>query len=140
MLPNAKIIDARREPMACCFGGFKQLFGQGQDFSYSLEGLGRYYVAYEKMMTHWDQVLPGFVLKIQHEDVINDLDGQVRRLLDFCELPFEQNCVDFHKTSRHIKTPSSEQVRQPIYRSGMEQWKNFESQLTPLKQHLEKRL
>ena len=133
ILPNAKVIDARRQPMACCFSGFKQLFGEGQEFSYSLENIGRYYKAYTKLMTHWDQVLPNFVLRVQHEDVINDLDGQVKRILDFCGLPFEQQCIDFHQTQRVIKTPSSEQVRQPIYRSGMQQWKNFESSLTPLK-------
>lgn len=132
ILPNAKIIDARRHPMACCFGGFKQLFGHGQEFTYSLENLGRYYTSYLKMMAHWDKVLPDFVLRVQHEDVINDLSGQVNRILDFCGLEFEQNCIDFHKTARTIKTPSSEQVRQPIYRSGMDQWKNFEHHLGPL--------
>lgn len=133
ILPNAKIIDARRHPMACCFSGFKQLFGEGQEFTYGLENIGRYYKAYVKLMAHWDRVLPGFVLRVQHEDVIEDLEGQVRRLLDFCGLPFEQSCLDFHKTERAIKTPSSEQVRQPIYRSGMEQWKHFEPYLSPLK-------
>jgi len=136
ILPKAKIIDARRHPMACCFGGFKQLFGHGQDFTYSLENLGRYYSSYVKIMDHWDKVLPGFVLRVQHEDVINDLPGQVNRILDFCGLEFEQNCVDFHKTARTIKTPSSEQVRQPIYRSGMDQWKNFEQHLNSLTENL----
>lgn len=132
ILPNAKIIDARREPMACCFSGFKQLFGDGQEFTYGLDSIARYYRAYERLMCHWDEVLPGFVLRIQHEDVVNDLESQVHRILDFCGLPFEQSCIDFYKTKRAIKTPSSEQVRQPIYRSGLEQWKNYESHLGQL--------
>jgi tetratricopeptide (TPR) repeat protein len=133
ILPRAKIIDARRHPMSCCFSGFKQLFGEGQDFSYSQEDVGRYYRDYEKLMAHWDEVLPGFVLRVQHEDVVQDLEGQVRRMLDFCDLPFEQNCVDFHQTQRAIKTPSSEQVRQPIYTSGLTQWQHYEPYLQPLK-------
>ncbi|TWX67035.1 tetratricopeptide repeat protein [Colwellia sp. C1TZA3] len=136
MLPNAKIIDARRSPMACCFSGFKQLFAEGQDFSYNLEDIGRYYQAYLKLMAHWDDVLPGYVLKVNHEDVVDDLTTQVRRMLDFCGLEFEQSCVDFHKTKRNIKTPSSEQVRQPIYKSATEQWRHFEAYLTPLKKVL----
>lgn len=137
ILPNAKIIDARRHPMACCFSGFKQLFGDGQDFTYGLENIGRYYRSYVKLMDHWNTVLPGFVLRVQHEQVIDDLEGQVRRILNFCGLPFEQQCIDFHKTQRTIKTPSSEQVRQPIYRSGLDQWKNFEAHLQPLKEVLD---
>jgi len=136
ILPNAKIIDARRHPMACCFSGYKQLFGEGQEFSYDLVSMARYYKDYVRLMAHWDKVLPGTVLKVQHEDVINDLEGQVRRLLDFCELPFEQSCIDFHLNKRAIKTPSSEQVRQPINRDGMEQWKHFSDFLTPLKREL----
>ncbi|MEW6996107.1 sulfotransferase [Colwelliaceae bacterium BS250] len=136
ILPNAKIIDARRPPMACCFSGFKQLFAEGQDFSYNLEDIGRYYQAYLKLMAHWDDVLPGFVLTVNHEDVVDDLETQVRRMLDFCGLEFEQSCVDFHKTKRNIKTPSSEQVRQPIYKSATEQWKHFEAYLAPLKKVL----
>lgn len=133
ILPNAKVIDARRSPMACCFSGFKQLFAEGQDFSYNLEDIGRYYQAYLKLMAHWDNVLPGYVLTVNHEDVVDDLDTQVRRMLDFCGLEFEQSCLDFHKTKRNIKTPSSEQVRQPIYKSATQQWQNFEQFLTPLK-------
>lgn len=136
ILPNAKIIDARRSPMACCFSGFKQLFAEGQDFSYNLEDIGRYYQGYLKLMSHWDCVLPGFVLTVKHEDVVDDLEKQVRRILDFCGLPFEQSCIDFHKTKRNIKTPSSEQVRQPIYKSATEQWRHFEPYLTPLKKVL----
>ncbi|WP_159820820.1 tetratricopeptide repeat-containing sulfotransferase family protein [Colwellia sp. 20A7] len=136
ILPNAKIIDARRSPMACCFSGFKQLFAEGQDFSYKLEDIGRYYQAYLKLMNHWHEVLPDFVLTVNHEDVVDDLDKQVHRILDFCGLPFEQSCIDFHKTKRNIKTPSSEQVRQPIYKSATEQWKHFEQYLDPLKKVL----
>ncbi|WP_420807268.1 tetratricopeptide repeat-containing sulfotransferase family protein [Alteromonas facilis] len=132
ILPNAKVIDARRHAMACCFSGYKQLFGEGQEFTYGLDSIGRYYRAYEKLMDHWDEVLPGFVLRVQHEDVVNDLEVQVRRILEFCNLPFESGCVEFHKTKRLIKTPSSEQVRQPIYRSGIEQWKHYEEFLLPL--------
>lgn len=132
ILPNAKIIDARRDAVACCFSGFKQLFGEGQEFSYSLNDIGRYYNAYRKLMDHWHEVLPGQILTVQHEDVINDLEGQVRRMLDYCGLPFEEACLNFHQTKRVIKTPSSEQVRQPIYRSGMTQWKGFEPYLAPL--------
>jgi tetratricopeptide (TPR) repeat protein len=136
ILPNAKIIDARRSPMACCFSGFKQLFAEGQDFSYQLEDMGRYYQVYLKLMAHWHDVLPGFVLTVKHEDVVDDLEKQVRRILDFCGLTFEQSCVDFHKTKRNIKTPSSEQVRQPIYKSATEQWRHFEQHLAPLKKML----
>lgn len=136
ILPNAKIIDARRAPMACCFSGFKQLFAEGQDFSYNLEDIARYYQAYLKLMTHWQQVLPDFVLTVNHEDVVDDLEKQVRRILDFCGLAFEQSCIDFYKTKRNIKTPSSEQVRQPIYKSATEQWRHFEQHLAPLKKVL----
>jgi len=136
ILPNAKIIDARRSPMACCFSGFKQLFAEGQDFSYHLEDIGRYYQAYLKLMAHWQKVLPDFVLTVNHEDVVDDLATQVRRMLDFIGLEFEQSCVDFHKTKRNIKTPSSEQVRQPIYKSATEQWQHFEQHLAPLKKVL----
>ena len=137
ILPNAKVIDARRHPMACGFSGFKQLFGEGQDFSYSLEAIGRYYSDYVRLMDHWDAVLPGFVLRVMHEDVVDDLDHQVRRILDFCGLPFEQSCLEFHKTERAVKTPSSEQVRQPIYRSGLDYWRNYDTWLDPLKNALD---
>lgn len=133
ILPNAKIIDARRDPMACCFSGYKQLFAEGQEFSYDLDNLAHYYQSYLSLMEHWDTVLPGFVLKVQHEDVIDDLETQVRRMLDFCGLPFETACLEFYKTKRSIKTPSSEQVRQPINSAAREQWKNFDAHLGPLK-------
>ncbi|GGB84047.1 tetratricopeptide repeat-containing sulfotransferase family protein [Glycocaulis alkaliphilus] len=136
ILPNAKIIDARRHPMACCFSGFKQLFAEGQEFTYGLEEIGRYYRAYAELMDHWDAVLPGEILRVIHEDVVDDIEAQVRRILDFCGLPFEQACVDFHKTRREVRTASSEQVRQPLYRSGLEQWKAFEPFLDPLKSAL----
>jgi tetratricopeptide (TPR) repeat protein len=136
ILPNAKVIDARRSPMACCFSGFKQLFAEGQDFSYKLEDIGRYYQVYLKLMAHWQAVLPDFVLTVNHEDVVDDLENQVRRMLDFCGLDFEQSCLDFHKTERNIKTPSSEQVRQPIYKTSTEQWRHFEQYLAPLKKVL----
>lgn len=136
ILPNAKVIDARRHPMACCFSGYKQLFGEGQEFSYGLVEIGNYYRRYVGLMDHWGRVLPGFVLRVDHEDVVEDLEGQVRRILDFCGLPFEQACVDYHQTERSIRTPSSEQVRQPIYRSGLEQWRHYEQWLGPLKEAL----
>ena len=136
ILPNAKVIDARRHPMACCFSGYKQLFGEGQEFSYGLREIGNYYRQYVRLMDHWDRVLPGFVLRVEHEDVVEDLEGQVRRILAFCRLPFEQSCVDYHRTERSIRTPSSEQVRQPIYRSGLEQWRHYEQWLGPMKEAL----
>jgi len=136
ILPNAKVIDARRHPMACCFSGFKQLFGEGQEFSYGLHQIGDYYREYVRLMNHWDEVLPGFVLRVQHEDVIDDLETQVRRILDFCGLEFEESCVEFHKTKRTVRTPSAEQVRQPINTSGVDQWRNFEKYLDPLKHAL----
>ena len=136
MLPSAKVIDARRHPLACCVSGFKQLFGEGQEFSYGLAEIGNYYRQYVRLMDHWDAVLPGFVLRVHHEDVVADLPGQVRRLLDFCGLPFEQGCVDYHRTPRSVYTPSAEQVRRPIYREGLEQWRHYEAWLGPLKEAL----
>ena len=133
ILPNAKIIDARREPMSCCFSGYKQLFAEGQEFTYSLEDIGRYYRDYVDLMEHWDRVLPGYVLRVQHEDVVADLEGQVRRMLSFLDLPFEQACVNYHETERNVRTPSSEQVRQPIFTDSLDQWRSFEPYLTPLK-------
>ncbi|NNC99678.1 MAG: sulfotransferase, partial [Gammaproteobacteria bacterium] len=132
ILPNAKVIDARRHPMACCFSGFKQLFAEGQEFTYGLREIGHHYKNYLQMMDHWEAVLPDFVLRVQHEDVVNDLETQVRRMLEFCALPFEQACLEFHKTERNVRTPSSEQVRQPIYTSGLEQWRNYAPHLQPL--------
>jgi tetratricopeptide (TPR) repeat protein len=133
ILPNAKIIDARRNAMACCFSNFKQLFASGQEFTYGLEDIGRYYRTYLELMAHWDSVLPGKVLRVDHEDVVDNLEANVRRILDFCGLEFEPQCVEFHKTERSIRTASSEQVRQPIFKDGIEQWRNFEPWLAPLK-------
>jgi hypothetical protein len=132
ILPNAKIIDARRDPMACCFSVFKQLFGEGQEFSYALSDIAQYYQNYVKLMDHWQQVFPAQILRVQHEDVVNDTEAQIRRLLDFCGLPFEQACIDFHKNKRAVKTPSAQQVRQPIYKTGLEQWTHFEPYLEEL--------
>jgi tetratricopeptide (TPR) repeat protein len=133
ILPNARIIDARREPMACCFSNFKQLFAYGQEFTYSLEDIARYYRSYVELMAHWDEVLPGKVLRIQHEQLVEDLEHSVRRILDFCGLEFEPQCVEFYKTERAVRTASSEQVRQPIFRDGLDQWRHFEPFLGPLK-------
>jgi tetratricopeptide (TPR) repeat protein len=133
LLPGAKVIDARREPMGCCFSNLKQLFASGQEFTYGVEDIARYYRTYLELMRHWDQVLPGWVLRVHYEDVVDDLEGSVRRVLDFCGLPFEAQCLDFHNTQRSVRTASSEQVRQPLYRDGLEQWKNFEPWLGPLK-------
>ena len=136
MLPNAKIIDARRHPMGCCFSGFKQLFAEGQEFTYGLEEVGTYYKDYVELMDFWDQALPGKVLRVQYEEVVADLDTQVRRILDYCGLPFEEGCISFYENERAVRTPSSEQVRQPIYTGGLDQWRNFDTHLEPLKQAL----
>lgn len=133
ILPNAKIIDARRDPMDCCFSGFKQLFAEGQEFTYGLGEAGRYYSDYVELMDHWDTVLPGAVLRVQHEDVLDDLEGQLDRMLAYLGLPFEQACIDFHTNKRAVRTASSEQVRQPINRSGQGAWEPFEPWLGPLK-------
>ena len=133
ILPNAKIIDARRNALACCFSNFKQLFASGQEFTYSLEDIGRYYRTYVELMAHWDSALPGKVLRVEHEDVVENLDANVRRILDFCGLEFEPQCVEFYKTERSIRTASSEQVRRPIFKEGIDQWTNFERWLGPLK-------
>ncbi|MAK61585.1 MAG: hypothetical protein CMK09_11445 [Ponticaulis sp.] len=137
ILPNAKIIDARRNPLDCCWSGFKQLFAEGQEFTYGLEEIGHYYRGYVDLMDHWHSVLPeGRILKVQHEDVLDDLEGQVQRILEYCGLPFEEACVNFHKTDRAVRTASAQQVRQPINRSGLEQWRPYEAHLDPLKEAL----
>jgi tetratricopeptide (TPR) repeat protein len=133
ILPNARIIDARRDAMPCCFGNFKQLFAKGMDFSYSLEDVGHYYRNYLLLMQHWDRALPGRILRVRHEDVVADLEGSVRRMLDFCGLDFEPACLTFYKTARSVRTVSSEQVRRPINRDGIDQWRHFEPWLGPLK-------
>ena len=136
MLPNARIIDARREPMACCFSNLKQLFANGQEFTYSIEDIARYYRTYLELMRHWDAVLPGRVLRVLHEDVVEDLEGNVRRILDFCGLEFEPACIEFYKTERSVRTASSEQVRQPIFREGIDQWRKYGVWLGPLEHAL----
>jgi tetratricopeptide (TPR) repeat protein len=133
MLPNARIIDARREPLACCFSNLKQLFASGQEFTYSTEDIARYYRSYVELMQHWDRVLPGKVLRVQYEELVGDLEGQVRRILAFLGLEFEPACLAFYRNERSVRTASSEQVRQPIYKEGIEQWRNFEPWLAPLK-------
>ncbi len=136
ILPNAKIIDARRHPMDCCFSGYKQLFASGQGFTYGLSRIGNYYRDYVDIMDHWDKVLPGIVLRVQYEDMVEDTETQVRRMLDYCGLPFEEQCLAFHRNERTVRTASSEQVRQPIYRSGIDQWQHYEDWLMPLKRAL----
>jgi tetratricopeptide (TPR) repeat protein len=136
ILPNARIIDARRAPMACCFSNFKQLFASGQQFTYSLEDIARYYRTYVELMAHWDRVLPGKVLRVQHEQLVADFEPQVRRILQFCGLEFEPACLEFHKTARRVHTASSEQVRRPINTEGLDQWRHFEPWLGPLEQAL----
>ncbi|WP_018417038.1 tetratricopeptide repeat-containing sulfotransferase family protein [Teredinibacter turnerae] len=136
ILPNAKIIDARRHPMACCFSGYKQLFAEGQEFTYSQEDVAQYYRDYVALMDHWDEVAPGKILRVYHEKLVEHTEPQIRRILDFCGLPFEDSCLAFHKTERAVRTASSEQVRQPIYTSGLAQWKNFEAYLGPMQRQL----
>jgi tetratricopeptide (TPR) repeat protein len=136
MLPNARIIDARREPMACCFSNLKQLFAKGQEFTYGIEDVARYYRTYVDLMGHWDTVLPGRILRVWYEDVVEDLEGNVRRILEFCGLKFEPRCVEFYKTVRSVQTASSEQVRQPIFHDGLFQWRHYEPWLGPLKDSL----
>ena len=136
ILPNSKIIDARRHPMGGCFSGFKQLFAHGQTFTYGLEDIGKYYRDYARVMDHWDEALPGRVHRVQYEEMVTDTEAQIRALLDYCELDFEEQCLRFYETDRAIRTPSAEQVRQPIYKEGLEQWRNFEAHLDPLKEAL----
>ena len=136
ILPNAKIIDARRHPLGCCLSGFKQHFARGQSFSYSLDDIGRYYRDYVALMAHFDAVLPGRVHRVVYERMIEDTETEVRRLLEYCGLPFEDRCLRFYENERAVRTPSSEQVRQPIYREAVDHWKHYEPWLGPLKQAL----
>jgi tetratricopeptide (TPR) repeat protein len=131
-LPNAKIINAKRHPLDSCFGSFKQLFASGQQFSYDLVEVGEYYLQYDRLVSHFHEILPGFILDVQYEQMVADLDSQVRRLLDFCGLPFEDACLRFHETERAVKTASSEQVRRPIYSSSVNLWRNYEQHLEEL--------
>jgi tetratricopeptide (TPR) repeat protein len=136
ILPNAKIIDARRDPLACCFSNYKQLFASGQQFTYSFDDIARYYRMYVELMAHWDYALPGRILRIKHEEVVDALEANVRRILEFCELEFEQGCLEFYKTQRTVHSASSEQVRRPLYREGVDQWRHYEPWLGPLKEAL----
>lgn len=136
ILPNARIIDARRHPLACCFSNFRQHFARGQPFSYELGNLGRYYVDYVRLMAHIDEVLPGKVHRVIYEQMVGDTECEVRRLLDYCGLEFESQVLEFHKTERAVRTASSEQVRRPIYREATEEWRPYEAYLDTLKQAL----
>ncbi len=136
ILPNSRIIDARREPMACCFSNYKQLFASGQEFTYDLEDIGRYYRSYVALMDHWERAMPGRILRVQHEELVTDLNGGVRKILDFCNLPFEAQCLRFYETERSVRTASSEQVRRPITTEGLTQWRHFEPWLDRLKRVL----
>ena len=133
ILPNAKIIDTRRDPMDTCFSCFKQFFARGQLFTYSLEDLGNYYTDYIRAMNHWHNVYGKDIYTVHYDNVINETEETIRELIDYCELPFEKECLEFYNSSRPVKTPSAEQVRQPIYKSGLNYWKNYEKHLKPLK-------
>ena len=133
ILPNAKIIDTRRDPMDTCFSCFKQFFARGQLFTYTMEDLGNYYTDYIRAMNHWHKVYGKDIFTVHYDDVINKTEETIRELIDYCNLPFEQECLEFYKSSRPVKTPSAEQVRQPIYKSGLNYWKNYEKHLLPLK-------
>jgi len=136
MLPNARIIDIRREPMACCVSNLKQLFARGQEFCNGIEEIARYYRTYLELMRHWDRVLPGRVLRVSYEDLVEDLDASVRRILAFCGLEFDPACLAFHSNRRAINTPSSEQVRRPLFREGLSQWQHYDPWLDPLRKML----
>ena len=133
ILPNAKIIDARRHPMDCCFSNFRQHFARGQAFSYDLADIGDYYADYVRLMAHFGAVLPGRVHRVIHEKLIEEPELQIRALLEYLELPFEDSCLNFHRNARAVRTASSEQVRRPINRDGMDQWKPYDQWLTPLR-------
>ena len=135
ILPNAKIIDARRNPLDGCFSCFKQFFAKGQHFTYDLDDIARYYKDYERIMLFWNSIFPDSIYKISYEDVIENPESEVKKLLNYLELDFEESCMDFYKSKRPVKTASSEQVRQPIYKSGVNYWKNYEDNLTVLKNH-----
>jgi tetratricopeptide (TPR) repeat protein len=137
ILPNAKIIDARRYPLDSCLSCYRQLFAQGQAFTYDLTDIGEYFLQYERMMDHWQSVLPGRVLTVQYEDMVTDFENQVRRLLEYCELPWEDACLNFYDTERPVRTASSEQVRQPIYTGSINRWRKYEQHLGELIEVLE---
>lgn len=133
ILPKARIIDTRRNPFACGMSIYKQYFARGTGYAYDLEHIGLYYRDYLRLMKHWHDVLPGRILTVQYEDMVNDMEGQVRKVLDYCGLEFEPQCLEFYKSKRAVATVSSEQVRQPVYHSALEQWRNYEPFLAPLK-------
>jgi len=136
MLPRARIIDARRHPLGCCLSGFKQHFARGQPFTYDLPELGRYYRDYAELMAHFDRVLPGRVHRVCYEAMVEDTESEIRKLLDYCGLPYDPACLRFFENERAVRTASSEQVRQPIYREGLEQWRHYEPWLAPLRSAL----
>src|SRR5690606_14175366 len=136
VLPNAKIVDARRHPLDACLSCYRQLFAKGQTFTYDLSDIGEYFLEYERMMDHWHSVLPGKVITMQYEEVVRDFEPQVRRLLEHCGLPFEEACLKFYETDRPVRTASSEQVRQPIYDSSIGFYRNYEDKLEELKEVL----
>lgn len=136
ILPNAKIIDARRHPLACCFSNFKQHFARGQGYTYDLAGMGEYYRQYVELMAHFDGVLPGRVHRVIYEQMVDDPETEVRALLNYLELPFEESCLKFYENERAVRTASSEQVRQPMYRDAIDHWRNYEQWLSPLKDTL----
>jgi hypothetical protein len=136
MLPNAKIVDARRHPLSCGFSVFKQHFARGQHFSYSLADIGHYYRDYVELMAHFDQALPGRVHRVTYERMVDDTEAEVRRLLEYCGLPFEEQCLRFYENDRAVRTASSEQVRRPIFRDAVEHWRHFEPWLGPLQSAL----
>ena len=136
ILPNARIVDARRHPLSCCFSAFKQHFARGQGFTYDLDDLGRYYRDYVDLMAHFDAVLPGRVHRVHYERMVEDTEGEVRRLLAYCGLDYDERCLRFYENERAVRTASSEQVRSPIYRHGVDHWRNYEPWLEPLRQAL----
>jgi hypothetical protein len=136
ILPNARIVDARRHPLSCCFSAFKQHFARGQGFTYDLDDLGRYYRDYVALMAHFDAVLPGRVHRVHYERMVEDTEGEVRRLLAYCGLDYDERCLRFYENERAVRTASSEQVRSPIYRHGVDHWRNYEPWLEPLRQAL----
>ncbi len=133
ILPNAKIIDARRHPMACCFSNFKQHFAKGQGFSYGQERIARYYRDYVNLMARYDAAMPGAVHRVIHERLVEDLETEIRAMLAYIGVPFEEACLRFYETDRAVRTPSSEQVRRPIFTEGLDQWRNYEEWLEPMK-------
>jgi hypothetical protein len=135
-LPNAKIIDVRRHPLDCCFSNWKQLYGKGLEHTYSMQHMGRYYADYVRLLRHIDKVQAGLVHRVIYERLVDDVEGEVRRLLDYLGLPFDESCLNFHSNERSVRTISAEQVRQPINRKGVDQWRPYEQWLGPLKEAL----